>query len=440
MNIQKFIDEALKEGISEVQTFFSKSEKLSFQLYHHEIDGYKVANSSSIAVTGIYNGKFGFASTEKIDNSAIPYLINGIKSSASVNERKDALSFYKGSEKYKKKNVFNKELETISAKKKIEIAKEIENKLYAYSKDIVDVPSVAFSETSSTTELCNSFGLKLKKKSNLFVIYVYAVAKRGEEVKTGGNLCFGNDLSEINIDEFVKKVATEALSKFGATSCPSKKYPTILKNDVFADLLDYFISQLSAEEIEKHSSLVEGKIGEKIASSKLTVEERPLAKNIFYDYFDDEGVAKSNKSLIKKGVLLTALYNRETAKRAGKETTGNASLSGGKMGISYSNIFVKGTKKSFDEMILPIKEGVYITSLAGLGTGMNASSGNFSCQAEGFKIENGKIGKPLNLITISGNLLSLLKNIKDLDNKNELLASAMTVPDVYIKEMNIGGE
>ena len=71
---------------------------------------------------------------------------------------------------------------------------------------------------------------------------------------------------------------------------------------------------------------------------------------------------------------------------------------------------------------------------------MNANSGNFSCQAEGYMIRNGKIEEPLNLITISGNLLTLFKDLKGFSNRNELDSSSISVGDAYIKKLSIGGK
>ena len=138
--------------------------------------------------------------------------------------------------------------------------------------------------------------------------------------------------------------------------------------------------------------------------------------------------------------MKTYLYNRETAAKDGVESTGNGAWGSGKFGTTFSNIFVKGGKASFDELISPIKEGVYITEIAGLGTGMNANSGNFSCQAEGYMIRDGKIAEPLNLITISGNLFKMFKDLKGFSNRTEIDDSAVSVGDAYIKSLSIGGK
>jgi PmbA protein len=440
MNYSKFFELAKEKGITECQLQVSKSESLSFRLFHHEIDSYSVNNSQNLIACGIYKGKFGSCRTQKCGKDSFDYLISGIIDSASTSEKDEGQNIFKGSEKYHKKNVFSKSLEETPVEKKIALLKEVENELFAYDKRISEVQDVEYEERSTSSEFYNSFGLKLKQKNNYFIIFGSVVAKVGEETKTGGEVRFGLDLDTFDKKDFVKTVAERALKKFGGVQCESGRYPTVLKNDVFADILNYFLSCASAEEIQKQSSFLIGKLNTKVASSKLTILEKPLEKNIFFSYFDDEGVATSNKEVVKNGVLKTYFYNQETAKKDGTVSTGNGSWEGNKIGISFSNIVVKPSKHSFDELIAPIKDGVYITEIAGLGTGMNAQSGNFSCQAEGYKIKDGKLAEPLNLITISGNLLTMLKDLKGFDNKNELLLSSINCADAYIKKLSIGGK
>ena len=315
----------------------------------------------------------------------------------------------------------------------------LENKIYAIDERVTEV-EVSYSEREHSTSFSNSYGLKLSEKSNYFVLSASVVTKQGEETKTNYEFILDNDLSVVDIDELARKVVEAAIKKFGGETIESRKYPTILSKEVAGSFVGALLSAAIAESVQRHSSFLEGKLGEKITSSKLTIEEKPLAKNVFFTYFDDEGVAKRNKTVIKKGVLTTYFYNRETAKKDGVETTGNGALTGAKMGTSFNNVFVKPGKQSFDEMISPIQEGVYITDVMGLGTGLNGSSGDFSCQAEGFMIRDGKLAEPVTLITLSGNVLKMFKDLKALSKEATLRASGITVPDLYIKSLNIGGK
>ena len=84
--------------------------------------------------------------------------------------------------------------------------------------------------------------------------------------------------------------------------------------------------------------------------------------------------------------------------------------------------------------------GFYLTDVQGLHAGMNKTSGNFSLQAAGYMIRNGKLAEPVNLITIAGNLLKVMESIKALANNSEMQLSSITCPSVYIKSIAVSGK
>ncbi len=281
--------------------------------------------------------------------------------------------------------------------------------------------------------------MKLKNKSASYSFYAEVAAKQGDEVKTGFKVFASLDPKEFDADKFAKDVAEDAINKLGATQCKSKKYPTVLKPNCVSALLRSYLSNIDAEEIQKQSSLFVGKLHQPVASKKLTVVENNLEKNIFYNYYDEEGVATNKKFLIKKGNLETYIYTLETAAKDGVEPTGNGVV-GGKVKAGLGCIYVKPGRKSFDKMIAPISEGVYITELEGLHAGMNAKSGNFSLQAQGFMIRDGKIAEPLSLITVAGNLVDVFNSIKEIANDVSLELSACSSPSILIKKLAISGK
>jgi PmbA protein len=242
------------------------------------------------------------------------------------------------------------------------------------------------------------------------------------------------------VDKFVNKIVGKALIKFGGTQCASKDYKTILDKEVVADLLSAYLDNASADEVQKKTSLMIGKLNQPVASKKVTVMEMPLKKNAFFTYFDDEGVATYNKTVVKKGVLQTYFHNLNTAHKDGVQTTGNGYRSGGKVGIGFQNIVLKAGRKSLDELFAKIGEGVYITEVMGVHASLNPTSGNFSLQANGFMIENGKRSTPLTLITVAGNLMDMFMNVKEVASDNELLSSGYDVPSLFIKKLTVSGK
>ena len=238
----------------------------------------------------------------------------------------------------------------------------------------------------------NSYGLNLKQKFNYFYIYGAVLAKQGEQVKSGYDFTFGNDFRIVNVDELAERIVKKTVAKLGGEPCESKVYKAILAPRVISSFMNVYMDHADAENVQKNSSLFIGKIGEKVASSKVTIEDRPHEKgSLNAKSFDDEGVATYNKFLIKKGKLQGYMYNLTTAAKDGVESTGNAVRGGSKMSVAPINLVLKPGKKLFDELVKEVGDGVYITEVQGMHAGMNSQSGKFSLQSTGFLIKDGKI-------------------------------------------------
>ena len=440
-NTKKFYELAKSHGFEAADLVISQGHSLSATVYHGEIESYNEENTIDATARGIIDGKLGACVTEKFDKGTVEFMIDSIERTARVIETTDPVIIFKGSKKYRRGNYYDKSLFEVPFEEKKKVLFEIEKKLFAYDKRINEVASVSYSESSSEEILTNSYGLKLKIKKSDFSIVAQITVKEKDEIRSDYGVFAGNNLKEFNVDAFVKELAEKTLKKLGGVQCKSKKYPVIFNPECSATLLRAFLSSTNAEDVQKNSSLFIGKLGQQITSKKLTVTENPLAKNIFFKYFDDEGVAITKKDIVKKGVLETYLYTLETAAKAGVEPTGNGYRGAGKASAGLGYIVVKPGRKSEEEMISSIKEGVYITDLEGLHAGMNARSGNFSLQSQGFMIRDGKLAEPLALITVSGNLVEMFNNIKDVgSNEKFLIQGRASCPSFSIKKLFISGK
>ena len=438
MKYDIYFSKAKEAGIDELELSISTDYSLSFDWFRGELESYTTSNLTSLSARGTVNGKTGYVNSEKIDRSTVDYVITQIIENAKVNNSSDETIIFKGSEHYTKKNVYNPKLPKVPTEEKIAILREMELKIKDIDSRIGDV-ECSYSEGSEEDILMNSYGLNLKSKANYFVISVSVVAT-GEDgaTKTGYKVFIGSDLSEFDLDKFAKEAADETISQLNGGPCMSKKYKAVLSSDVVASLLNPFLSNAIADEVQKNTSLFKGKLHTLVASKKITVEERPLDKNPFFRYFDDEGVATFNKKIIDKGVLTTYLYNLATAKKDGVESTGNGYRGAGKVGTSLVNIVLKPGRKSEQDLFEKIGDGIYITEVAGLHSGMNPHSGNFSLQAQGYLIENGKRAKPVCLITIAGNLFDVFKNVKEVASNSTRHGNIVSC-SLYIKNIAVSG-
>ena len=440
LNEKKFFALAKEEGIEAAEVTINEASSLSVSIFHSEVDSLTNNSSYELVARGIYKGKMGSVSVDHVDKNSPELFVKEIKRGASIIENDDPVFIFKGSKKYHKKRVFKNVDFSENIQEKVGILLEIEKKLLAFDKRINEVVTVGYEADNSFYKKTNSYGLKLSQKKNSYTYFAEVTAKDGDEIRTGFSVFASFDENEFNLNSFVEKVAKDALQKLGSVQCESKKYPVVLNPECVATLVSFLISSLDADEVQKHTSLLEGKLHQQVLSKKLTVIENPLEKNLFFRYFDDEGVATNKKYLIRKGVVETYLYTLQTAAKDGVEPTGNGTgLGKASAGTGYT--IVKPGKKSEDDMLSAIKEGIYITELSGLHSGMNAQSGNFSLQCAGFMIRDGKKAEPLALITVAGNLLNVFNNIKCIANNSKLvIANQMSCPSILVGKLPISGK
>lgn len=438
MKYDLFFKLAKEAGIEEAELYIGKSYSLSFSLFHGEIDNYTTSDSYSILARGKYKGKMGSSAAEILDKSTFPYLIKKIVETAGIIESQDPAFIFKGSEKYHKISTFNKELPLIPVEEKLNKLHKLEDTIKTLDERISEVGSVGYEETKSETILMNSNGLKLTQKSNCFYYYGEAIATSGEQKKSGFKLFLENDFQKFDPEKLAKELVSETVEQLDGVNIEPNDYPVVLTAEVVKSLIGAYISSANAEEVQKQSSLFIGKLNKKVASSKVTIEDRPIQKTIFAKCFDDEGVATYNKAIIKNGVLQTYLHNLTTAAKDGTNSTGNAVRGKGKIGIAPNFIWMKPGNKTNDELYAEVGNGVIISDLSGLHAGLNPQSGNFSLQSAGFIIKNGKKDKPLDMIVVSGNLIDLFSNVLEVGKEEEIFPSGISCPPVIVKSLKIG--
>ena len=246
------------------------------------------------------------------------------------------------------------------------------------------------------------------------------------------------------MDKFLKKFKENLIGKMGAKSCKSGNYKTVLKCEAFQQFFMVFFGNFTATTMQRGLSLLADKEGEKIASSCFTLKEIPMYdKALTKIPFDDEGVLTTEKAIIDKGVFATALYDLKSANKAGRESTGNGFRGGSTVSEMPTNLVVEAGNKSYEELLEEAGEGIVLTDLSGLHAGVNPISGDFSLLCEGYLIENGKQGRPVEQITVAGNFYDVIKAVKyvgdDIINVPSGEGEFFT-PSVYIESLAISGD
>ena len=430
-------------GFDECEIYFSDGESISISVYEGEVEKYNLAKSFGLSFRGKINNKMGYSYTEILDEVAIDMLINSAKNSATLIENDDETFIYVGDKTYSEVKTYSKELENIDPGKMIDLALDLEKEAKNYCDKVVNINGCKISYSSSNYGIYNTKGLELNNKDNILTSYVVPVVEDESGKNDGVGYVVASSLDEVKPREMAAQGVEEALSKLGGKSIPSGSYKTIIYNEAMVQLLETFASTFSGDAAQKGLSLLKGKEGDMIASPIVTIVDDPLMEGgLASAPFDDEGVATFTKELVYEGKLNTLLHNLKTAHKQGVKSTGNGFKASyaSSVNVSESNLYLRKGEKSFEDLMKEINEGVIITDLAGLHSGANTVSGDFSLAAKGFYVENGKKTFPVEQITLAGNYFDLLKNIVSIGNDLKFPMSNVGSPSVLVTGLSIAGK
>ncbi|MCQ8213112.1 TldD/PmbA family protein [Cetobacterium somerae] len=438
--IDKVFDTAKNMNLEEFEIYFVSSKNETIKVFKGEIDTYNNSENMGISFRVKVDGKMGYSYTESLLEEDIFPLIERAISNGKIIENSDEVEIYKENSIYEDVNSFNPELENIPVEEKINFLLKAEKTALELDSRVKAINYCMIGSGFGENIIKNSEGLDLYHKSNSIYAYIAVVVQEGDSIKNDSAYIVTRDFSNMDPIKLSTEAVTKALNKLNSTSVESKEYNIIIENDTFADLLGAMSGIFSGEAVQKGVSKFKGKLNTCVASSIVTITDDPLLKDGYGSApFDAEGVPTKRKNLIENGVLKTYIHNLKTAKKDGIKTTGNAAKGGykGTMGISTFNLFLQKGDLSFNQLLNKLDNGILVTGFSGLHSGLNSISGDFSLATEGFLIENGKIIKPLNQITVAGNFFNLLNNIEDIADDLKFNLSGIGSPSLLVKNISV---
>ena len=140
-----------------------------------------------------------------------------------------------------------------------------------------------------------------------------------------------------------------------------------------------------------------GRLGEELASAALVLHDDGLDPDGSASApFDGEGVPRRRTALIEGGRLRAYLYDTYTANREGGGSTGSASATAtAPSPRSRPRTWSSPPARSrFAELLGEAGDGVFVTDVAGLHSGVNPVTGVFSVGASGRAIRGGELAEP----------------------------------------------
>lgn len=339
---------------------------------------------------------------------------------------------------------------------KVDLIKKAYNAADNYDELITQVV-VGLTDYTQHVQIANSEGVFVEDERTRVRLGIQAVATLQDEKQTGylgpgGHMGF-EFFDEVDIKKQAEDAARMAVTMIKAGHAPQGKMPVIIDNKFGGVIFHEACGHgLEATSVAKNNSVFANKLGEKIASEKVTAIDDGTIPNAWGSQnFDDEGHKTQRNVLIEKGVLKGYMVDYLNGRRLDMKPTG----SGRRQSYRYSptsrmtNTFIDNGQYTLEEIISQTEYGLYAKQMG--GGSVNPATGEFNFNVrEGYIIKDGTIEKPVRGATLIGKGADILKKI-DLVGNNLDLAEGMCgsisgsvpagvgQPTIRVSELTVGG-
>jgi len=228
-----------------------------------------------------------------------------------------------------------------------------------------------------------------------------------------------------------------AVARLGGTQLSSSTMSVIMDRRVSNALLSAFTGAITGSGIARGVSFLKDKMDSPLFAKNITIIDDPLIPRGHGSRpWDGEGVQVQRQILVNDGVLKSWLLNTSSARQLGMITTGHASRPiGSPPGISPTNCYIETGEKSPEQLMADIGSGLLVTEM--FGPSLNSNTGDYSVGVSGFQIQGGDIARPVNEVTIAGNLLDMFAGL--IPANDLVFDNAVVTPSLLIPEMTLAG-
>lgn len=443
-----------KRDQAELEIIFERSDSLRLSANNGQLSTFDSSQSHVAGLRVILNGVEGYCWVESLqsDDLEIAYL------EALENARFTAMGLtadqiaLEAIELYESPTpagedptLFSSDLSSISIDDKIARAVEIEKRTKAADLRIGSVPYSGYRENSREIAVFNTRGVCARQRRTAVSGYSYCVAQLGDESRMAGGRFFTRDTlmgAITEIDVMGQVAAEKAISKLGATTVQTGRYPIVIDRDVVAELFGLMADYFSAKSVSERTSIFSHDLGNQIASPLISVVDDPtLSAGFGSRSFDAEGAATKRTQLVEAGVLLSFLTNSVYAKKMKLAHTASATRSPkGELSIGSSNLVVAAGQDEVTDLLKAYPRLIYVTDFTGYHAGFSEGSGEFSFQSEGELWENGKRVNALCNFVVAGSIRELLIGVEKVSSRLSKQVSNVIAPDLLIRSLSVAGE
>lgn len=426
----------------QVEVVIGRSTSTGVRVYDGQVEQLSSATSAGIGVRVVVDDRQGFAHAGSLDPSVVGEVLADARDNATfaTEDRWLGLAEPDGVP-VPDLDLYREALTVVPTEAKVDLALILEKAVRSRDRRISGVESANYADGWSEGAVVTSTGIRTVGRETSCYLSASCVASDGTDTQTGFGFSVGRTVDDLVVDVVADDAARRATRLLGATKPSSGRATIVLDPYVTAQLLGIVGSTLSGEAVQKGRSLFADRLGEAVAASSFTLVDdatNPLAYSA--SETDGEGLASRRNVLIDRGVLDGFVHNAYTARRGGTASTANAVRGfSSTPGVGCRALSLVPGSKLQSELIEEVGEGLLITSVSGIHSGVNPVSGDFSTGAQGLRIVGGQVAEPLREFTIASTLQKMLAEVRDVGADLEWLPMRSAGVSLVIGDVTVSG-
>jgi PmbA protein len=441
---RRAVEAATGAGAGDAEAYVSRESGREVRVHGGEVESLTAATQTGLGVRAWIGRRVGYAYGTDLSESGVAAIAARAAEAAGVADEDGFAAAPAPAEVEALPGLSDPSVAEWKTPQVVELALTVERTALESDPRLVGVETAVYADSAEQVAIASSTGVVGEYESSSAYAYLQALAEGEGARETGLGFGLARGPGGLDPEAIGAEGASRALAMIGAGKPSSRACPVVLDETVAASFAGLIGGGLSAKAVQRGRSPFAGRLEEEVASEAFVLHDDgrepggPASAP-----FDAEGVPRRRTALIEGGRLRSYLYDTYTANREGVSSTGSAARQGYRSmpSVSTSNLVVAPGTHSLQALLAQAGDGVYVTDVAGLHSGVNPVTGVFSVGASGRAIRDGQLAEPVREFTIAGELGAMLGAVSAAGAVARWVpfGGSVSAPPLLIAEMAISG-
>ena len=437
---EQLVKLARKAGATEAEAYAERTRESSVRVRDGEVEELQQAASKGVGLRVIREKRLGFAYGTDFSRAGLTQLAERAVALAKGAAKDESNGLPRGAQLGSgAAGEYDRAIEEIPPQWKLAAARAAEQGARAEDARVKKFDSTGAGDFLAHAAIASSRGASGESRASYAYVYCSPVAEADGQLQTASWSDTRRALSSLEEPEQVGRTAARRAARMlGARKVKTQRVPVVFDPQMAAGFIGGLAGAVNGLLVYKKSSFLAALLGKRVAPPGFTLlDDAALPHGIATRPFDGEGVLSRTTAVIEDGILRNFLYDATTARKANAKTTGSASRAWASLpSIGTSNFFLQAGAEKPAQIIRGVKQGLYVTAM--LGRGADVVTGDYSRGANGIWIENGELAYPVQEVTVSGNLLEMLRGIDAVGDDLDFRSST-AAPTIRFAELQVSG-